>query len=985
MKFARSLSRLVGQTKSSASCISDAQVHPWTLIGEGSEHLHANIERLYWEGVERELERILLALKEWQSHPLAETDLPDEVDDFVHGFDTFIDQVHEDSRYFAEQVALLREEAEERQKRKFTTGTAAAIRNAEEDYLATLEKRTYELLLRQKSSQLKAEIRSELEEHLEELVSEPRTHRRTRMMLQALGLLDMEKLVEHRPPLDKLSFWKRPAFPQLRLGTYSKAGMPLFAPLQCSSCGEVIRSSMYRREFDASEIRGNQRSVSICEECYRKAHFGSTEYRKLYKHCILDDVITPPVSRKICMCEDVPHYSSDGTPLSLFPVKESDSHLENNSPGCVECGLFKFQETIAEAKYHGMRTITTKKPRKDKNSNEWDTVTREHVVELQTTNDKSTSRPKIVTEKSQQPATKDATTGTTVAVEEAEADEDIPFFLRQYTEQYPFGNVHMALRLGPIVVENGVANSKGGALISLRDGPVFTSATSISSSKRCLALSETRQLWWQERPNNLKRFKAVMKQVVGTPFTGVLDPELERKIINALVNASKEPFDDPGLRRQDRAQWLERVLEPILTGLKELLAPRLSIYLDSIVFRLLDSNVTLRWSPTANNCQNFCDNLIDYDIFSPLAGGPLLDIQGATENTPLYLLSFVTRPTGYTKPRVKSKFDVPRGLTEEYLLRFHFGRHDEADLIDSLQEYWYDWGSFGKNLYHYQDLFPWDCTEAFGRYPVTCGQCNVSKHIWAFPFDSWNVISLHLGRTEAEYPIHSHSPNSDQIKPDNRLLLLTAHSKLTLVAAALVANDSFRAATSWLHTHPNPSMDRVKLGGIHRAQPFSHAYDHSGRYKHFFSASWVHKPLPERIAEYELLRDGRVKLPDVGFAEALYGGRHVEDIVREYERSGPDSGMGQGAIGVEIVTVADSGWGHDLATADAEGSTGAGSESGGAANCGTGCGSSSACSGGGCGGGSSSGGGGGGGCGGGGGGGGGGGCGGGGGGCGGGG
>lgn len=29
-----------------------------------------------------------------------------------------------------------------------------------------------------------------------------------------LGFLDIDKLIEHRPPLDKLSFWKRPAIPQ---------------------------------------------------------------------------------------------------------------------------------------------------------------------------------------------------------------------------------------------------------------------------------------------------------------------------------------------------------------------------------------------------------------------------------------------------------------------------------------------------------------------------------------------------------------------------------------------------------------------------------------------------------------------------------------------------------------------------------------------------------------------------------------------------
>ena len=43
------------------------------------------------------------------------------------------------------------------------------------------------------------------------------------------------------------------------------------------------------------------------------------------------------------------------------------------------------------------------------------------------------------------------------AAMEALADEDIPLFFRQYTQQYPYGNVHMALPVGPLVIENGVA------------------------------------------------------------------------------------------------------------------------------------------------------------------------------------------------------------------------------------------------------------------------------------------------------------------------------------------------------------------------------------------------------------------------------------------------------------------------------------------------------------------------------------------------
>ena len=65
----------------------------------------------------------------------------------------------------------------------------------------------------QQSKALKKEIQEALEARI-------RDHdilkRRTRMLLLSAGWLDLDKFIEHRPPLDKLSFWKRPTTPQRR-------------------------------------------------------------------------------------------------------------------------------------------------------------------------------------------------------------------------------------------------------------------------------------------------------------------------------------------------------------------------------------------------------------------------------------------------------------------------------------------------------------------------------------------------------------------------------------------------------------------------------------------------------------------------------------------------------------------------------------------------------------------------------------------------
>lgn len=40
--------------------------------------------------------------------------------------------------------------------------------------------------------------------------------------------------------------------------------------------------------------------------------------------------------------------------------------------------------------------------------------------------------------------------------EEKLASKEIPLLYRKFTNRYPFGNVHVALMFGPLMIENGV-------------------------------------------------------------------------------------------------------------------------------------------------------------------------------------------------------------------------------------------------------------------------------------------------------------------------------------------------------------------------------------------------------------------------------------------------------------------------------------------------------------------------------------------------
>lgn len=78
---------------------------------------------------------------------------------------------------------------------------------------ATLQSIARTLRANEQSKALKKEIKTALEARV-------RDHdvlkRRARMLLLSAGWLDIDKFIEHRPPLDDVLFWKRPTTPQRR-------------------------------------------------------------------------------------------------------------------------------------------------------------------------------------------------------------------------------------------------------------------------------------------------------------------------------------------------------------------------------------------------------------------------------------------------------------------------------------------------------------------------------------------------------------------------------------------------------------------------------------------------------------------------------------------------------------------------------------------------------------------------------------------------
>ena len=205
-----------------------------------------------------------------------------------------------------------------------------------------------------------------------------------------------------------------------------------------------------------------------------------------------------------------------------------------------------------------------------------------------------------------------------------------------------------------------------------------------------MALSQKRTLHTRTVVKPLRRVKATMKQIVGDTFQGLSQPDLECDIVRALVSASETYKDDPRRPVPDRKENLEKAVDTVEALLKRLMDQRVAYVISQISERLFDLKSKLTWSLTSNNCQNFCDTMLPWEKVGNFLGPPLSGVE--IPNDISYMMSFVARPGSYRREKVISKFDVPNGLTEEYLLRFRQGRHDDSDLVDTLQEYWHDWG-----------------------------------------------------------------------------------------------------------------------------------------------------------------------------------------------------------------------------------------------------------------------------------------------------
>ncbi|KAK7444612.1 hypothetical protein Landi51_08424 [Colletotrichum acutatum] len=653
-------------------------------------------------------------------------------------------------------------------------------------------------------------------------------------------------VVEHREPEYKLGTWLRPRAPQLVPRSDEHTQNPIdFSALQCSLCRQAIQGTHFRCAADCPCRKSYQEQAPVfCETCARgpNCKHGSEELRKFHKSCVLSSCLSDEQARELCQCAAGDAGSDKST--ELYPFDQNDRARHDPM-----CPLIRLKSQHCSSKLVEVWRLGMLQDREKGDI-------RNHII--------------------------NAATKTVAKV--TRVHKDLP--------------------------------SMGGVLFTVRDRlqlhPVDIPTSSVT---RCFALSEDRQLYRTERHIPRDRgVKVLMKQIVGSPFWSLREEDriAETEIIKDVAKASLAYIDILGEESKRHRQNKSKARKEILRKLHKLLDERVEIYLHSIVNKLFDRSLPLDRNAFGS-----------FMVYPRHCEEKKHDGQASQV---LYLMSFVSRigcHDGFTRRVIpSSRATSANSHTEEFLLRFRrFAHHNDTDIFDSLIEYWTDWGGFRAPIFRHQGLFPWDCTEARtlkeeADHPqAKCGDCSLAKHLWAFPFDAWSVAQLHLLKEHRFYaPVpaiggDNQTVLSDKDWEDNRFGVLEALHVLGSMAVAMHRSQVFQDRCRWnfkarglpfentpadqtifhkgrvttlrqhikkrvgrLVVQPNGPLiihDRIKLAGIHRAQPMSYLYEH-GMHHDCTLADWADLNHNGQVAAYTALRDFR--------------SQHVDEIIEDAKR-----------------------------------------------------------------------------------------------------
>ncbi|KIW70389.1 hypothetical protein PV04_02662 [Phialophora macrospora] len=457
-------------------------------------------------------------------------------------------------------------------------------------------------------------------------------------------------------------------------------------------------------------------------------------------------------------------------------------------------------------------------------------------------------------------------------------------------EGFPLGNIHAAVTFGPLVFETGVEGSKGGVRISPRQTLDLGRRWPNLSPVTILALDRKRQLYKSTRRLEHPPIQAAIKQVVGGAFAGYhahLKPVEDRAIL-MLFDAASTWSEQPLKPRKANGQRLHLHAKNIINIMKPQLDVEIQSYIRTLAATMMGPGMNLGWNKYTNNCQNFCDSLLQGEVFAHVFPGREslrgLPTQAANQDAVNYVISFRTAPE---LGKVVESTKLSIGPMTAFLKQVH-----RPTNVLQYQE------SQGRRTLNETQL----CAQIFA-WPCQSEECDLADHPWTNPAELVSMLQFHLLSDRGQYsyvadgegPHGSLCPLSEVKWVRQRLAVLQALD--SFVAAAAAINQAFQEK---LASEPTRGWNPPTAPSIPQSIPFQCADDavhyqqedlgsKRTRKSLFGSGPAMYETGPqiELPAEYTLLGERPVVfMPTVGAALAPMRDGEEADILTDRESRG---------------------------------------------------------------------------------------------------
>ncbi|CEJ86953.1 hypothetical protein VHEMI04258 [[Torrubiella] hemipterigena] len=328
----------------------------------------------------------------------------------------------------------------------------------------------------------------------------------------------------------------------------------------------------------------------------------------------------------------------------------------------------------------------------------------------------------------------------------------------------PTGFVHLSFMFGPLIIESGVENTKGGCLISPRPLPALLwdkqSASSLIDGwdyGEPPVLQESVILYQENtglKERALERYMldvekkhtlGAVKQVYGGVFSGYLETSLEEEeVIKIFLKQAKRCNLTGSKKLKTQREVLLDASRAICAAIKGLLGRRISATLLQLSQSLMDDS--LLFNTIFRNCQSFVNQLLVKQAL-----GTLFPVPNATDNS-------------WSKS--KKRFSEP---TTTYLLSFGdqlIARHDDIQQPNSVVAAFLLNGSMGFDLIRFITLL---LTIHTTRLKDAQSQAVEMQ-------DDWSELLLQpLATDKAQRQLNSELINMLWLLPRDTLSILSSH------------------------------------------------------------------------------------------------------------------------------------------------------------------------------------------------------------------